>query len=84
MLEFKGSAAEAVSCAKRASDCNATYVDWKIILCRVLLDAMRDPYKAETKRVEDVRVDRAMSRETLIEEDPDPEEILTSSLEVCS
>lgn len=38
MLEYRGSYEQALMCVKKAAGYNASYPDWRIFLCRILLE----------------------------------------------
>lgn len=38
MLEYKGSYEQAIVCAKKAAGYNTSYPDWRIFLCRIVLE----------------------------------------------
>ena len=71
MLEYRGSYQQALICVKKAAGYNHSYPDWRIFLCRILLE--------NAKCENDVTVRGAES--TPLEEF-DPADILSDAMQV--
>lgn len=48
MLEYRGSYQQAMLCIKKAARYNAGYPDWRIFMCRILLENSKPESTTET------------------------------------
>lgn len=65
MLEYRGSYQQALICVKKAAGYNHSYPDWRIFLCRILLENSKIEIGETSRNAEEAHLEEFDAAEVL-------------------